>query len=338
MGRTVEVERPMALPLKESRAVADMAELLYDFLPGSGSPRWQGHVSFKTLAQKVGVGDFWQPGSKIPMITALLERTLEFRRGRFEPLILEIVRAGLLYRQRQGNPVRPNEIDKLNGLIVEVGFKFPDLWDADFRASLAADGGVRAKEHMNRVLADERLKAAERSKRSQRLEQIKQEFFALHDEPDRVKAGLALERILNELFDLHGLEPREPFRIVGEQIDGSFELDHEIYLLEAKWTANACPEGDLLIFRGKIEGKSKYTRGVFIAINGITREAGIAITQGKQPNFFVADGYDLTMLMEDNMQLLDFLRQRQRLLAEEGRVVVPFMQLHQKGPGATGKA
>ena len=324
-------ERTMTLSLKESRAVADMAELLYDFLPGSGSPAWKGHVSFRTVAQKVGVGDFWQPGSKIPMINSLLARTLEFRRGRFEPLILEIVRTGLAYRQKQGNAVRPEEIDKLNGLIFEVGFKFPDLWDADFRASLTADASVRAREHVDKALAEERLKGAERSTRSQKLEGLKQRFFELHDEADRAKAGLALERVLNDLFHLHGLKPREPFRVVGEQVDGSFELDHEVYLLEAKWTANPCPEADLLIFRGKIEGKSKYTRGVFIAVNGISKEAGMAITQGKQPNFFVVDGYDLTMLMEDNIGLADFLRHRQRLLAEEGRVVVPFSELNLAG-------
>lgn len=317
----------MPLSLKESHAVADMAELLYDFLPGSGSPRWKGHVSFKTVAEKVGVGDFWQPGSKIPMITALLERTLEFRRGRFEPLIVEIVRAGLVYRQKQGNPVLAEEVDKLNGLILEVGFKFPDLWDPDFKASLMADGSTRARERMDRALTEERLKATERSRRSQELEQLKQEFYALHEEADRRKAGLALEHVLNRLFELQKLNPREPFRVVGEQIDGSFELDHEVYLLEAKWTAEPCPEADLLVFRGKIEGKSKYTRGVFISINGISKEAAVAITQGKQPSFFVTDGYDLTMLLEDNIGLVDFLRQRQRLLAEEGRVVVPFTRL-----------
>jgi len=57
----------MALSLKESRAVAEIAELLYHFLPGSGSPKWKGHVSFKTVAEKVGGGDFWQPGSKTPI-------------------------------------------------------------------------------------------------------------------------------------------------------------------------------------------------------------------------------------------------------------------------------
>lgn len=307
--------------------MAEIAELFYDFLPGSGSPKWKGHVSFKTVAEKVGVGDFWQPGSKIPMITALLERTLELRRGRFEPLILEIVRTGLTYRQKRGNPVRPEEIDKLNGLILELGFKFPDLWDPDFKASLRADGSIRAKAHVERVLAQDRLRATERTQRSRQLEDLKQRFFALHEEENKQRVGFQLEKVLNSLFDLHGLSPREPFRVVGEQIDGSFELDHEIYLLEAKWKDDPVPESDLLVFRGKIEGKSKYTRGVFVSVNGISKEVAVAITRGKQPNFFIVDGYDVTMLLENNIELMDFLRRRQRLLAEEGRVVVPFPEL-----------
>ena len=63
--------------------------------------RWKGHVSFKTVAEQVGVGNFWQPGSKIPMITALLEKTLEYRRNHFEQLMLGIVRAGLTYRAEE---------------------------------------------------------------------------------------------------------------------------------------------------------------------------------------------------------------------------------------------
>jgi hypothetical protein len=145
--------------------------------------------------------------------------------------------------------------------------------------------------------------------------------------PNRQHAGLQLEKVLNRLFTLHDLAPRESFRVVGEQIDGSFELDHEIYLLEAKWQQDPNPAADLYVFREKIEGKSKFTRGVFLSINGVSREAQDAITRGKQPNFFVIDGYDIMMLLEDNMELLEFLRRRQRLLADEGRVCLPFGQL-----------
>lgn len=41
----------------------------------------------------------------------------------------------------------------------------------------------------------------------------------------------------------------------------------------------------------------------------------------------MVDGYDVMMLLEDNMELPMFLRRRQRLLAEEGRVCVPFGEL-----------
>ena len=317
----------MALPLKESRAIADMADLLYDFLPGSGNPGWKGHVSFQTVAEKVGVGEFWQPGSKLPMITALLQRTLEHRRGQFERLILEIVRAGLTYRHKQGKPIRPNEIEKLNGYLLDVGFKFPDLWDQDFIASLRLDSAERAKKRVDEVIAHERQKVAEESRRCTDLRELKEQFFSLHNEVSPQAAGLLFEKILNRMFALHGLAPREPFRVVGEQIDGSFDLDHETYLVEAKWEKGPVSEASLLIFRGKIEGKSAFTRGVFISLNGITDEARQAITQGKQPTFYTIDGYDLTMVLSDQVGLIEFLRQRRRLLAEEGKVVVPFPQL-----------
>ncbi|MHB1563291.1 MAG: restriction endonuclease [Leptospirillum sp.] len=85
------------------------------------------------------------------------------------------------------------------------------------------------------------------------------------------------------LFHLYELLPRYGFRVTGEQIDGSFSLDGEIYLVESKWEKNALPEKDLLVFRGKIEGKSIFTRGVLIAMNGVTDVARDAITRGKSP-------------------------------------------------------
>jgi restriction endonuclease Mrr len=83
------------------------------------------------------------------------------------------------------------------------------------------------------------------------------------------------------------------YRVTGEQIDGAFVLDHEIYLIEAKWEASRMSEAPLLVFREKIIGKSNVSRGVFIAANGFTDECLDAITRGKQPNFFLIDGYDL---------------------------------------------
>lgn len=52
---------------------------------------------------------------------------------------------------------------------------------------------------------------------------------------DRNAAGLALEKVLNRLFAVFGLQPRQPFHLVGEQIDGSFQMGDPVYLLESKW-------------------------------------------------------------------------------------------------------
>lgn len=163
--------------------------------------------------------------------------------------------------------------------------------------------------------------------RSQALAQLREEFFCLAVESDRNKAGLSLERLLNRLFELFQLHPRQAFRVVGEQIDGSFELDTHIYLVEAKWEKHPLPEADLLIFRGKIEGKSTFTRGVFIALNDVSLPARDAITRGKAPSFFVMNGHDLMTVLCEAIDLTDFLRKRVRLLAEEGRVCVPFSDL-----------
>lgn len=162
---------------------------------------------------------------------------------------------------------------------------------------------------------------------SRALSQLKDEFGNLAMEKDRAKAGLAFEKFLNRLFEIFQLKPRQPFRVVGEQIDGSIDLDNEIYLLELKWENHSLPEADLLVFRGKIEGKSTFTRGIFIALNGIAPQARDAITRGKAPSFFVMDGHDLMMILSGAIGLLDFLRCRIRLLAEEGRVCVSFSDL-----------
>jgi hypothetical protein len=194
-------------------------------------------------------------------------------------------------------------------------------------ARLLQDGAVPQAGITSQRREHQSEQQSQQQRHSQELGKLKEEFFRLATESDRSKAGLALEQLLNRLFELFQLHPRQPFRIVGEQIDGSFELEGQIYLLEAKWEKHPLPEADLLIFRGKIEGKSTFTRGVFIALNDVSLPARDAITRGKAPSFFVVNGHDLIMILSETMSLTDFLRKRVRLLAEEGCVCVPFLEL-----------
>lgn len=182
----------MVLKLKDARAISGLVDVLYDFLPGSGNPRWKGHVNFSTVATKVGLGNFWQGGSKKPAINALLSQTLEHKRGSFQRLILEVVRCGIVYRDSLEKPITTGEIDLLNGYIYEIGFKFPELWDQDFRNSLKQTTTERAQQHVRKADAEQQVLSLQ-AKRSKDLRQLNEHFLQLSKEADRNKAGIALE-------------------------------------------------------------------------------------------------------------------------------------------------
>jgi hypothetical protein len=92
----------------------------------------------------------------------------------------------------------------------------------------------RAQQGLKRA-EREQPEASVRAMRSEELHRLKDQFLQLSAEEDRSKAGLALEKLLNQLFTIYDLLPRSAFRVVGEQIDGSFILDGNVYLVEAKW-------------------------------------------------------------------------------------------------------
>lgn len=66
----------------------------------------------------------------------------------------------------------------------------------------------------------------------------------------------AFEAWLKEAFDCFGLEAREPCRHRGEQISGSFVLQGETYLVEAKWQSEQTGAADLHAFHGKVDQKA----------------------------------------------------------------------------------
>ena len=206
------------MSFREAQAVEDLADLLYDFLPGSGNNR----TAFPLAAAQAGVGDLWVPGSKRPAIVQLLTATLEQRRSCFTKLIVAIVRQAMTYRRGKGNPLSREEIDRLNILLPGVQFKIPELLDPSFLGSF---GSVKAGEPARQ--ASSTLSES----KAQELATLLVEITKL----DPQARGLRFEGFLNELFAGFGLAPRGSFRLVGEQIDGSFKLHGQTYLVEAKW-------------------------------------------------------------------------------------------------------
>lgn len=130
--------------------------------------------------------------------------------------------------------------------------------------------------------------------------------------------GFAFEKYLKDFFDVNVLQPRGSFKIVGEQIDGSFILHNEVYLLEAKWTNKPIDKGNLVIFNEKVSSKSGFTRGLYISYSGYSEEALQTFANGRTVNIVLMTVQELAIVLSRKKDFTEFLWSKVRALAEEG--------------------
>lgn len=297
----------MSLTLSETQAIQSLAAHLYDFLPGNPHPFANRAVSFAGVAESLGLGNYWRGGSKKPAIIQLLELTLDRNRDKFCALILGVVQTAMKYK-----PLQREQVEQLNELLLGVKFKIPELWDKTFLQSLPS---ARKQKTVStaRTITDDIRKG------------LYGKLLALTP-LDPQKRGYAFEKFLQELFDACGLNPRSPFKLTGEQIDGSLELDKETYLIEAKWQNPPVDQKELYAFAGKISGKATWSRGVFISYSGFSPDAISAYSKGGPANFITMDGFDLSLVLSgDNGRFLDLaacLRKKVRHAAETGEIIL----------------
>lgn len=123
------------------------------------------------------------------------------------------------------------------------------------------------------------------------LRRLEAQFLALHEMSDEPQArGLHFERLLTELFNAWGMDARGGFRLAGEQIDGSFQLNGDTYLLEAKWHRVRTDANTLHGFQGTVSERPEWTRGLFVSFAGFTDVGLGAFTARK---IILADGMDI---------------------------------------------
>ena len=137
--------------------------------------------------------------------------------------------------------------------------------------------------------------------------------------------GYKFESFLKDAFNAFELQSKEAFRIAGEQIDGSFLLGHEVYLLEARWGDAASNVADLHTFHGKLEQKAAWTRGLFVSYAGFTPDGLEAFGRGKK--LVCMDGLDLLEALSREISLQEVIARKIRHAAERGVVFVRVRDL-----------
>jgi hypothetical protein len=139
--------------------------------------------------------------------------------------------------------------------------------------------------------------------------------------------GFAFEKYLKSLFEVFALQPRGSFKTTGEQIDGSFVLRDECYLLEAKWTTKPIDKSQLVILNEKVSSRSGFTRGLFISFSNFTDEAIASFANGRTVNIILMTVQELAIVLSKQQSLETVLWQKVRLLAEEGNFNKNVMEL-----------
>lgn len=154
------------------------------------------------------------------------------------------------------------------------------------------------------------------------LADLRNEFLELHaGKLKPQQRGYALEKILLGLAKLDNLEVTEPFRAIGEQIDGALKFDGEHYLIEAKWHDTSASNEPVYQFVGKVEGKM-YGRGLFFSIQGFSENVIQDVVRGKALKTVFIDGEDLILVLEGQISFIQMLDKKIKAAQTKGLIYV----------------
>jgi len=219
------------------------------------------------------------------------------------------------------------------GLVTELcKGNFPDA-TGTAKAAIESLKAQRIAEHQEAEARRNARRAEERDKERARdnamaekaaaRERFKDSFLQLSQQSDLQARGYALERFLNEFLTFEGLNPRGSFKLVGEQIDGSFAWAGRTYLVEAKWVTAPVGGAEFSGLMYKIEGKTADTRGLFISINGYSPQAIQGLKGKGELRFVCIDGAHLMRALAHDFSFPELLDILWRHANETGEAYLP---------------
>lgn len=165
--------------------------------------------------------------------------------------------------------------------------------------------------------------------RAEKMDELRKAFGAMVSaSKNPQERGYGLEDLLAELFAVHEITYRPPYRTPTEQIDGHFSFKGFDYLVEARWRKAPPTEADLAVLKTKVDKKITSTRGLFVSIAGFRPEVVLDFTRGVNANLILMDGLEITLILEGRISLTDALDLKIQKAAQEGIILFPLNSVH----------
>lgn len=158
------------------------------------------------------------------------------------------------------------------------------------------------------------------------FESLKNSLLDIEKEQSQQQKGYSFEVYLKKLFDAFNLDAHASYRTVNDQIDGSFLLNGNTVLIEAKYRTTEISKDDLLLFSSKITAKSPFTKGVFITLSNPSKKT-LEYFYDKSSRIIILTVEELYILCENKGSLIDILNKKFRYLEETGWIFRHIMHM-----------
>lgn len=155
------------------------------------------------------------------------------------------------------------------------------------------------------------------------FESLKKSLLDIEKKQTQQQKGYAFENYLKELFDVFGLDARPSYRTTNDQIDGSFLLNGNTILIEAKYRTTEISKDDLLLFSNKVKAKSPFTKGVFITLSNPSNKT-LEYFYDKSSRIILFTVEELYLLCENKVSLIDILNGKFRYFGRNRIYISPY--------------
>jgi Arc/MetJ-type ribon-helix-helix transcriptional regulator len=194
---------------------------------------------------------------------------------------------------------------------------------AESRTAEQREAEERRAEFRRQQRAIEREQESADAATATERQQLHQSLLSLNEHLDHQQRGYAFERFLNAFFEFEALSPRGSFKIVGEQIDGSFSWATRTHLVEAKWVKEPVAGAEFGAFIYKIAGKTADTRGLYTSVNGYSPQAIESLNTKGELRFVCIDGAHLLRALNPGRDFKKILEILWRHASETGEAYLP---------------
>lgn len=152
------------------------------------------------------------------------------------------------------------------------------------------------------------------------------DLFKLDAIKEAQRRGYEFEKYLNRLFGVFGLDPHVSYRTDTDQIDGSFMLNGNTVLLEAKYRIASLSKNDLILLENKVARKSFFARGLFVSLSDFDENV-VNYFKDRLSRIIAVSVPEIYMMCSEEKDLREVLTRKFRYLDEYGVIYKHISQL-----------